>query len=335
MSGKAALGVSYYGNRIPWRVKEDLAAIREAGCTYVVHTFSEEDHQFYQPAMERIVADSHALGLEVWMDPWGVGQVFGGETYSALVMKNLKLRQVSSTGELLPIACPNQSGFRDYLLKWIATCAGWKPEVLFWDEPHFHIYPEASGDAEPKLWACCCSECKKLFEKKFGHPMPERMTPEVRQFKEDCIVEFSKFLCDATKAKGIRAALCLLPFENSSTINDWAKAAAIPSLEVIGTDPYWRPREPAVGQHVGKASRLIADLAAKHNKEGQIWILNFNIPKGEEGKIKEAVEAAWGAGIRNLAAWSYFGAAYISLKAEDPAAVWKTLSTCYQDLRKG
>ncbi len=331
---KFSLGISYYGNRIPWRVKEDLAAIRDAGCTYVVHTFSEEDHQFYQPAMEQIVADSHALGLEVWLDPWGVGQVFGGETYSALVMKELSIRQVSSTGELLPIACLNQPAFRDYLLKWIETCAGWKPEVLFWDEPHFHIYPEASGDAEPKLWACCCSECKKLFEKRFGHPMPDRLTPEVRLFKEDCIVEFSRFLCDATKARGMRAALCLLPFENSSTINDWAKAAAIPSVDILGTDPYWRPHEPAVGKHVGRFSQRIAELAEKFNKEGQIWILNFNIPKGEEGKIKEAVEAAWAAGIRNLAAWSYFGAGYISLKAEDPAAVWKTLSSCYQDLRR-
>ncbi len=328
------LGVSYYGNRIPWRVKDDLQAIREAGCMYIVHTFSEEDHQFYQPAMEQIVADSHALGLEVWLDPWGVGQVFGGETYSALVMKNLKLRQVSSTGELLPICCPNQPGFREYLLRWIETCAGYKPEVLFWDEPHFHIFPEAAGDAEPKLWACCCPECKKLFEKRFGHPMPDRLTREVRLFKEDCIVEFNRFLCDATKAKDMRAALCLLPFENSSTINDWEKAAAIPSLDIIGTDPYWRPRQPAVASHVGRASRRIADLAGRHNKEGQIWILNFNIPKGEEGKIKEAIEAAWGSGIRNLAAWSYFGAAYISLKAEDPAAVWKTLSSCYQDLRK-
>ena len=60
----------------------------------------------------------------------------------------------------------------------------------------------------------------------------------------------------------------------------------------------------------------------------------FNIPRGEEGKIREAIEAAWEAGIRNLAAWSYFGASYISLKAEDPAAVWKTLSACYQELRK-
>ena len=330
---KTSLGVSYYGNRIPWRVKDDLAAIRDAGCTYVVHTFSEEDHQFYQPAMEQIVADSHALGLEVWLDPWGVGQAFGGETYSALVMKDLKLRQVSSTGELLPIACPNQPAFRDYLMKWTDTCAGWKPEVLFWDEPHFHIFPEEGGDAQPKLWACCCAECKKLFEKRFGHPMPDRLTPEVRLFKEDCIVEFSRFLCDATKAKGIRTALCLLPFENSSTINNWEKAAAIPSVDIFGTDPYWRPHQPDVARHVGKASRRIAELAARYNKEGQIWILNFNIPKGEEGKIKEAVEAAWEAGIRNLAAWSYFGASYISLKAEDPTAVWKTLSACYQELK--
>jgi len=360
--GKTSLGVSYYGNRIPWRVKDDLAAIRDAGCTYVVHTFSEEDHQFYQPAMEQIVADSHRLGLEVWMDPWGVGQLFGGETYSALVMKELGLRQVSSRGDLLPIACPNQPAFREYLLQWIETCARFKPEVLFWDEPHFHIFPEPAGDAEPKLWACCCAECKKLFEKRFGHPMPacpagrpacpclslpvrqaggrqaagrpDRLTPELRLFKEDSIVEFSRFLCDATKARGIRAALCLLPFENSSTVNDWEKAAAIPSLDIIGTDPYWRPRQPAVDQHVGRASRRIAELAGRHNKEGQIWILNFNIPKGEEGQIRVAIEAAWAAGIRNLAAWSYFGAAYISLKAEDPAAVWKMLGDCYRDLRK-
>ena len=326
------LGISYYGNRIPWRVKEDLAAIRQAGCTYVVHTFSEEDLEFYQPAMEEIVAESHRQGLEVWMDPWAVGAAFGGETYSSLVMKELSLRQVSSRGDLLPIICPNQQGFRDYLLKWIGVCAGFKPEVLFWDEPHFHIYPEQAGDAEPKLWACRCPACKALFQKRFGKPMPETLTPELRAFKEDSIVEFTRFLCDATVGHGMKASLCMLPFENSSTVNDWEKMAAIPSASIIGTDPYWRPRQPDVAAHVGRAARRIADLARKFDKEGQIWILNFNIPKGEEGKVREAIEAAWGQGIRNLAAWSYFGASYIKLRAEDPAAVWAALSACYHDL---
>ena len=323
------LGVSYYGNRIPWRVKEDLQAIRDAGCTYVVHTFSEEDHEFYQPAMAEIIEESHRQGLEVWLDPWGVGQVFGGETYSSLVMKQLPLRQVSSRGESLPIICPNQPGFREYLLQWIETAAQWKPEVLFWDEPHFQIFPEPEAGSIPKLWACCCSECRAQFEKRMGHPMPEQMTAEVRAFKEGCLLDFIRFLCDSTRAKGVRAALCLLPFENSSTVNDWTKAAAIPSVEIIGTDPYWKPHQPAVEKHVGRFSRRISELAKQFQKEGQIWILNFNIPKGEEDRIRLAIDAAYQEGIRNFAAWSYFGAAYISLKAEDPAAVWKTLSECY------
>ncbi len=331
---KINLGVSYYGNRIPWRVKDDLRAIKEAGCTYVIHTFSEEDHEFYQDAMRQIVQLSHEAGLEVWLDPWGIGQAFGGETYSSLVMKRLDLRQVSSNGEILPIICPNQQGFRDYLFQWIDVCAGFKPETLFWDEPHFHIYPEKPEDPEPELWACRCSACETLFKKQFGHPMPQKMTAEVRQFKENSIVEFTRLLCDATKAKGLKAAVCMLPFESSSTVNDWSKMAAIASADIIGTDPYWRRGEPDVAGKVGKAARRISDLAKQYNKEGQIWILNFNIPKGEEPNIRTAINAAYGEGIRNIAAWSYYGAAYINLRAEDPEEVWKTLSSCYQALQK-
>ena len=299
------LGVSYYGNRIPWRVREDLKTIKEAGCTYVVHTFSEEDFEFYQPAMNEIIQISHELGLEVWLDPWGVGQVFGGETYSSLVMKNLSIRQVSSTGEILPAACLNQPVFRDYLLKWIRTAKKLNADVLFWDEPHFFIYPEPEGDSLPKLWACRCDACRSLFQKLYGGPMSQIMTKEVRLFKENGVVSFSKFLCDATVQEGLRAALCVLPFENSSTVNKWEEIAAIPSLSIIGTDPYWRPHESNVKGYVGRFAQRIAALAQQYNKEGQIWILNFNIPKGEEPKIQEAIEAGYAQGIRNFAAWSY------------------------------
>lgn len=330
---KLKLGVSYFGNRIPWRVREDLKVIRDAGCNTIVHTFSEEDLEFYQPAMEEIVAESHELGLEVWLDPWAVGQVFGGETYSSLVMKELSLRQVSSEGESLPICCLNQAGFQDYLLKWIDTAAGFKPDGLFWDEPHFHLYLEVDAVTELKLWACRCAACQALFRKKFGAEMPDRLTPQVRQFKEESMVQFTRFLCDATKAKGLRTSLCLLPFESSSTVNDWSKMAAIPSVDIFGTDPYWKPGQPEVGSTVGRFAQKTVELARQYRKEPQIWILNFNIPQGEEGKIREAIEAAWAEGVRNFAAWSYFGSGYIRYRAEDPAAVWKTLTDCYQALR--
>ncbi len=325
------LGVSYYGNRIPWRVAEDLQEIRKAGCTYVVHTFSEEDLEFYLPAMEEIVRTTHDQGMEVWLDPWAVGQAFGGETYSSLIAKELPVRQVSSTGSSLPIACPNQPGFRDYLLKWIEAAARLKADCLFWDEPHFMILPERP-DAPPKVWACRCEVCQEGFRKKFSRPMPEEMTDEVRAFKEDSLVDCTRFLTEATAARGMKSSVCLLTVENSSTVNDWSKIASLPALSVFGTDPYWRPRQPDVAAYVGRFADRVKTLSDQFKKEPMIWILNFQIPKGEEGKIVEAIEAAYSKGIRNFAAWSYFGAAPMSLKAEDPAAVWKILSAAYQEL---
>ncbi len=326
------LGVSYYGNRIPWRVKEDLQEIRKIGCNYVVHTFSEEDLEFYQGAMAKIIATSHELGLEVWLDPWGVGQVFGGETYSSLIAKSLVVRQVNSYGDSLPIACPNHPAFREYLIQWIEAAARWKADVLFWDEPHFFIYPEPEGDAVPKLWACRCSVCQILFRERLNEPMPEGATPEVRSFKEGCLVEWVRFLGEETAKRGLKSAVCLLPFENSSTVNDWAKVAALDSVSIIGTDPYWKPHQPDVEAYVSRFAKRIQELADRYKKEGQIWILNFNIPKGEEISIRKAVEGAYVQGIRNFAAWSYYGAAYIKLRAEDPQTVWETLAQTYGEL---
>lgn len=324
-------GVSYYGCRIPWRAREDLEEIKRNHCTFVVHTFSEEDQEFYAKAVGQIVRESRALGLEAWLDPWAVGQAFGGETYSRIVMTRRDLCQVSSRGEPLAAACPNHPEFRAYLTAWAATAVELGAQVLFWDEPHFWIYPE-DGAADTTRWACRCPACQQQFTARYRAPMPATLTPEVRAFKEDSLVEFLTVLCDEGKRLGARNAMCYLPFENSSTYSDWAKVAAIPSVDVIGTDPYWRPRQRDVAAHVGRAAQRIAGLAQSHGKEGQIWILNFNIKHGEEGRITEAVDAADRAGIRNLAAWSYYGAGYISLASDRPQQVWETLGAAYAKL---
>lgn len=323
-------GVSYYGCRIPWRAREDLEAIRANHCTFVVHTFSEEDREFYAQAVGQIVRDTRALGMEPWLDPWGVGQLFGGETYSKLVMTRRDLCQVNSRGELVPAACPNHPEVRAALREWTATAVALGAQVLFWDEPHFFIYPENGPEAP---WACRCAVCQAAFTARYRRPMPTTLTAEVRQFKEECLVEFLTVLCGEGKRLGVRNAMCYLPFEHSSTFSDWAKVAAIPTLDVIGTDPYWRPGQTDVAEHVGRAARRIAELARAHQKEGQLWILNFNIRRGEEGRIPEAIDAAVAAGLRNVAAWSYYGASYIALASDDPLRVWETLGAAYARLK--
>ena len=330
------LGVSYFGSRMPDDVALDMKAIRENGCNFVVHTFSEEDLEFYNGTMKKIVQASKKEGLEVWLDPWGVGQTWGGETYSSFICKNVDTMQVNAEGNLVPATCLNNQKYRKFMLKWTDAAITLGADVIFWDEPHFYIYAENEGC---KGWACRCRVCRGLFKDRFKEEMPPVMNDNVRLFKEDCLVDFLRYLCDYAKSanKDIINAMCYLPFENSSTFSDWSKAAKIGSLDIIGTDPYWRRTQDTqeVRERVGSFSKKITELAREYNKEGQIWILNFGIKKGEESNIETAIDAAVKEGIKNLAAWSYYGTYQMSsLASDDPAKVWKVLGRAYKTLTK-
>ncbi len=328
------LGVSYFGNRMPQSVEEDMKKIKDNGCNFIVHTFSETDLEYYPGTMEKIVNSSKKCGLEVWLDPWGVGRVWGGESYSELIAKDLDVRQINAEGHSLPIACLNNPSFVEFMKKWTDAALQCGADVLFWDEPHFYIYPEDEGC---RAWACKCKHCQKLFKKRFSEAMPSLLNDNLREFKEDSIVDFLTKLCDYAKKKNVINSMCFLPFENSSTVNNWEKVAKIKNLDIIGSDPYWRKgqSEEEIIERVGSFSKRIQDLSLKHNKEGQIWILNFAIEKGKESDIELAVETAYKEGIRDIAAWSYYGTAQMSsLACDDPETTWKTLGKVYKRLSK-
>jgi len=65
----------------------------EDGCNLVVHTMSEHDVAYHSQTMIDIVQVSRDVGLEVFLDPWGVGRVFGGESFSAFVKLFPEARQ--------------------------------------------------------------------------------------------------------------------------------------------------------------------------------------------------------------------------------------------------
>ncbi|MDD5449433.1 MAG: hypothetical protein PHO42_02415 [Candidatus Omnitrophica bacterium] len=329
-------GVSYFGSRIERHVKEDMRDIAAHDCDFVVHTFSENDLQFYKETMKEIAGISHKEGLEVWVDPWAVGGVFGGEAYSNFVSINLDSRQVSAKGESLPAACLNNEYFRKFMFSWIDASTEAGADVFFWDEPHFYLYPLDQMEKDETIWACRCPVCRELFEKRFSYAMPARLNDDIKLFKEDSIIEFLKAMCGYVKIKNnkLKNALCLLPFKGSlGGIIDWSKAAGLEALDIIGTDPYWRPGEKDIEGLVGRFSEKIHELSVKYGKEGQIWILNFRIKKGTEKDIETAVMTAYKKGIRNIAAWSYLGTGCMSyLASDDPEMVWTTLGKAFKEL---
>ena len=111
-------GVSYFGNYFPRHFKKDVREIARRGCNTITLTFSEQDLQYYPGTMKDMVKASHDAGLEVYIDPWAVGRVFGGESYSEFLVHQTDARQIGSDGKMLPIACLNHPAFQDFLKKW-------------------------------------------------------------------------------------------------------------------------------------------------------------------------------------------------------------------------
>ena len=135
----------------------------------------------------------------------------------------------------------------------------------------------------------------------------------------------------------MKNAVCLLPFkEDSIGLSDWSKVVAIDSLDIFGTDPYWVFFNKTLQEYVGGFSREIYELCEHYNKEAQIWIQAYKIPAGREEELKEAIAVSHAEGVRNFAAWSYYGNAYMSYnRSENPQKVWDVLGDVYGELQRG
>jgi hypothetical protein len=314
-------GAAYFGNRVPRHVAADMEALAARGFTGVLHTFSENDLAYYRGTMKRLVAASHDAGLEVQIAPWGVCQMFGGEAESRFTAHHPEVGQVLETGRRTPSGCPNDPRVRAFCREWADAAIETGADRIFWDEPHW-VHPEHFG-LPAEHWGCHCLHC----EERFGRELPEELDAEVLAFRERCLVDFIGELVDHVAKQGARPVVCLLPLTGGvQGISDWSQVAALPGLDTLCTDPYWKafgePAEPFVREYAER----IAGLASEHGIAAQLWIQGFRMEPGDADDIRAAVAAALAAGIEDLWTWAWEACAHMSaLAGSDPAAVWEVL----------
>lgn len=313
-------GISYFGVRNPEWVRLDMQRIRDAGFSHVLHTWSEEDLHYYPDTMAEIIQLSKDIGLGVYVNPWGVGRVFGGEAYSELVARNPQMAQVGSDGKPRAASCPNHPEFRAYMDRWIKTACSSSVDTIFWDEPHFDF---TKGNT---TWNCRCRICQSKFLARFGYALPETLTPEVLEFREDCLLDFLAEVTSKVHALGKRNSVCMLPPWFPGGLDDWSKVARLPHVHEIGSDPYWEKTTPLeeIGPTYRSVSQRTVQIAQEHGIDSQMWIKNYHIVAGTEQSVQIATEQAYEAGIRNIFAWSYLGSGYLSwLRSDHPELVWE------------
>ncbi len=326
-------GISYFGNRIPEHFAErDLPDIVAHGCTYIVHTFSENDLQHYKHSLKAMVAATHAAGLEAHIDPWGVGGVFGGEAYSDFVPGNPDTRQVKPDGSDVPMACLNAPTFREFMRGWVDAAVDIGADVIFWDEPHLYA-DSGAGDND---WTCFCGVCRELFRSKFRTDMPTTLTPEVAEFRVDTVVGFLSEMCAYVKAKGVRNAVCLMPFDDEEHgVTHWEKVATIHGLDILGVTPFWQFFKQERDEFVGRFAEKVVVLAKMYNLEPQLWLQAFLVPNGTEAELARTAEIAAEAGMQNIAAWGYRGCDYMSsLRSDRPDEVWRVIGETFKGFMK-
>ncbi len=287
-------GVSYILNRDLSQARQDLAEIATC-CDFVVHTFSETDYYYHRQNMQEIIKVSHQQGLSVYLDPWGVGGVFGGETFSLFVAEN-PAACLRKKGKSIPIADISSPKFRKFMKEWLAAALAMKPDVIFWDEPH------QTGMNYKK------AEIKK-------------------------IIDFLAEMTALVSQQGVKNAVCIYPQKDKNSWQLWEKILALKTVDIFGTDPYWLLWNKKL-DFVEEFAKKVYNLGKKYDKEPQLWIQAFKIPQGKEQEISRAVEIVAGAGIKNIAAWSYdCGSLVDHLNSADPKQVWQTLKQAFNSVK--
>lgn len=323
-------GVSYYGNIFLNHFKRDLKKI-VSFCDFIVFTFSEEDLKFHKNSFKRIIDVTKKENIEIWIDPWGVGGVFGGEAFSEFLIYNRNSLQILSSGIEIPMACLNNPSFLNYFQKWIDKAAEFNPDYIFFDEPHIFIDRKLENDG---IFSCFCNFCQNEFSNLFNETMPQKFNQKIRAFQIKTIINFLTKISLYSKSKNLKTAITIYAIEDPDYEKFWEEVAKIQSLDVFGCDPYWRMREIRSFDFVERFIKKTQDTSKKYSKKSLIWIQAMNFPQKTESEIIKVIEILKRYEIDFVAAWSYDGGEILdNVKSDNPQKIQKILKNEFSKLK--
>ena len=334
-------GVSYYGISYPEHARKDFQEMIDHNCNAVILALTEFDIDFWFPNIIEITKVAKDMGLKVYLDTWGIGKWFGGEPTSLFLTNNPGNRQVSAlTGEALPNACFNTPAFRDYFYRICEKLAEEVPaDGFFWDEPHYAlpkgIASITGGVADD--WACRCPVCQKKFEQQYGYAMPKLLTPEVVQFRENEALEILRVASEKIKAirPDSKITCCVHATQNTYYVTErrgydnWDKVAKTEAFDVFSTTIINYNLPQSFFENITKRT---VDVAKKHGKENQRWIMGyFNEPENLD-RVKEICHLYDDMGVESIFAWTYRGGHGTVLAAPHALELWDKIGEAYGEV---
>lgn len=319
---KLRFGTAYHGNRMPHHAREDLLDIATHGMDLVVHMFSHTDWDRHKMRMKDMVEMSQEFGLEVWVDNWGLGGPPGDKSHFLSYYPDSHM--YLSNGDMDPVrVCVNSPDFRRFTKEWIDTVYFIGARTIFWDEPQM---PQKTVNGKT-YYGCTCPRCRKLFEEKYGRPMPEFADQDAMNFGTDSIVDYLKEMTEYSASKGMKNVVCVMLGSYGMNLEVVDRICSLPHMDSIGSDPYWvydKLAKPdlSVYDFVYQGTKENLRVSGQFRKDHNIWIQAFDNPRGCEEDIVEAMEAAYDAGARTILTWGYYGSESNDYAAKNAPVTW-------------
>ncbi len=322
-------GVAYHGNRMLTHIREDMQDLAASGFTSVLHMFTHNDLDRHKNIMKEIFDITKYYGLDVLVDNWGLGGPPGDKSH--FLSYHPEAHQYWSNGKMNPVAvCYNSPAFVDFTKRWIDAVLEAGGKKLYWDEPRLDYEEQKEG--EP-LWNCRCETCQKLFEERYNKPMPTVITKEVDEFRKWSISNYIQTVSTYAKKNGMYNSVCVMFFENQGV--DLDSIISTPSLDNIGSDPYWvnvANGYPETYKYVYELAKKNMDICEKYNKDHNLWIQTFNNPTDREEEIIAAADAVYDAGARTIFAWGYRGSDANDYRAKSPDRTWYATKAAFEHI---
>ena len=327
-------GVAYHGNRMPSHVRQDMREIAKADMDIVVHMFSHTDWERHGKIMKDIFAITEDAGMEVWVDNWGLGGPPGDRSHFLAYYPDSHV--YLSNGEIAPAAraCLNSPNFRKFVKQWIDAVAEMGVKTIFWDEPS--LPKKKAPDSENEFYGCCCPRCKKLFEEKYGRPMPLYADADAEKFRTDTIVDFFREITEYSASLGIYNTVCvMLGKQHGISLETIDRICSLPTLHNVGSDPYWFSEKDVTNPYefVYNGTKANLEVSNRFGKDHNIWIQTYDVPRGREEEIIVATEAAYDAGARTILSWGYMGSESNNYAAKNPERTWDTTVEAFHRIR--
>lgn len=334
-------GVSYYGLSYPEHARRDFEEMKAHNCTAVLLALTEFDVFFWTHNIPRIVDEARKVGLNVYLNTWGIGKFFGGEPPSRFLQEcHVHDRQWTAvTGEPLAAASPSSPAFREYFWGIVDRLAReCHADGFFWDEPHYAMPIDPVGYQSTADWTCRSPITQEIFRNKYGYEMPRTLTEQVRKFRHD---QANELLSEAGRiAKSHNRELsitqCSLPAENNYYLSyqrgfdDWEAIAANPLYDIFSTSIVVSYDAP-LALHRRLAEKTVS-LARRYEKKPQRWIMSFLDSPRDISFIKEIAHCYADAGIESIFSWTYRAGKGTFLQAPDPDLAWDTLGEAFGEV---